>query len=238
MFTLFFRGALLYVVMIITMRALGKRQLGEFEPYELAMTILLADLISSPMQSVSTPLLHGLLPVAAMFVVHGAITLASLRWDRFRALISGKPALVINRGEIDQKQLDRLCLSLSDLLEGLRGAGFLDPAEVGTAIVEANGSISAFPTGPGRPPRAAELGLDPGYEGLPLALVAEGRVQADNLAMAGLDEAWLEGVLKPRGLTAKGVYLASLDTRGRMTLQPVGGGLMRFQALEPGEVKW
>ena len=72
MFTLFFRGALLYIFMIVTMRALGKRQLGELEPYELAMTILLADLISSPMESVSTPLLHGLLPVAAMFVVHGS----------------------------------------------------------------------------------------------------------------------------------------------------------------------
>ena len=144
MFTLFFRGALLYIVMIVTMRALGKRQLGELEPYELAMTILLADLISSPMESVSTPLLHGLLPVAAMFVVHGAITLASLKWDRFRALVSGKPALVINRGVIDRRALDRLCLSLSDLLEGLRGAGFLDPAEVGTAIVEANGAITAY----------------------------------------------------------------------------------------------
>ena len=238
MFTLFLRGALLYGVMIATMRALGKRQLGEFEPYEFAMTILVAELISAPMESVSVPLLHGLLPVAAMFVVHGAITLAAMRWDRFRALVSGKPTLVIRKGQIDQRELDRLCLSLADLLEGLRSAGYMDPAEVGTAIVEANGSISAFPPGPGRPPRAAELGLDPGYEGLPLALVAEGRVQADNLAMAGLDEAWLEGVLKPRGLTAKGVYLASLDTRGRMTLQPVGGGLMRFQALEPGEVKW
>ncbi len=238
MFTLFLRGALLYVVMIITMRALGKRQLGEFEPYELAMTILLADLISSPMGSVSTPLLHGLLPVAAMFVVHGAITLASLKWDGFRALVSGKPAVVINRGVIDQRELDRLCLSLSDLLEGLRGAGYLDPAEVGTAIVEANGSITAFPPGDGRPPRASELAIDPGYEGLPLALVTGGRVQPGNLKKTGRDRAWLEGLLAVRGLRSEGVFLASLDTQGRMTLQLRGGELMRFRALEPGEVAW
>ena len=238
MFTHFLRGALLYVVMIATMRALGKRQLGEFEPYELAMTILLADLISSPMESVSTPLLHGLLPVAAMFVVHGAITLAALRWDRFRALVSGKPALVINRGEIDQRQLDRLCLSLSDLLEGLRGAGFLDPAEVGTAIVEANGTITAFPAAQGRPPKASELNLDPGYEGLAMVLIADGRVQPNNLKQTGLDAAWLERALAGRGLAPEGVYLASLDTQGRMTLQLKGGGLMRFEALAPGEVKW
>ena len=238
MFTLFLRGALLYIVMIVTMRALGKRQLGEFEPYELAMTILLADLISSPMGSVSTPLLHGLLPVAAMFVVHGAITLASLKWDRFRALVSGKPAVVINRGEIDQRELDRLCLSLSDLLEGLRGAGYLDPAEVGTAIVEANGTISAFPPGDGRPPRASELAIDPGYEGLPLALVTGGRVQPGNLKKTGRDQSWLEGVLGGRGLAREAVFLASLDTQGRMTVQLKGGGLMRFKALEPEEVTW
>ena len=238
MFTLFFRGALLYVVMIITMRALGKRQLGEFEPYELAMTILLADLISSPMQSVSTPLLHGLLPVAAMFVVHGAITLASLRWDRFRALISGKPALVINRGEIDQKQLDRLCLSLSDLLEGLRGAGFLDPAEVGTAIVEANGTITAFPAAGERPPKASEMALEPGYEGLPMALITDGRVQPHNLKATGLGRDWLTGLLADRGLKPEAVFLASLDTQGRMTLHLAGGGVMRFKAIEPEEVRW
>ena len=237
MFTLFFRGALLYAVMIVTMRALGKRQLGEFEPYELAMTILLADLISSPMESVSIPLLHGLLPVAAMFVVHGCITLASLKWDRFRALVSGKPALVINRGVIDRRELDRLCLSLSDLLEGLRGAGFLDPAEVGTAIVEANGAITAFPTGGDRPPKAS-LAVDTGYEGLPLALITGGHVQPHNLKMTGRNRQWLEGLLTGRGLSVGQVFLASLDTRGRMTLQLAGGEVLRFQAISAEEVCW
>ena len=238
MFNLFFRGALLYVVMIVTMRALGKRQLGELEPYELAMTILLADLISSPMESVSTPLLHGLLPVAAMFVVHGIVTLASMRWDRFRALASGKPALVINRGVIDKKALDRLCLSLSDLLEGLRGAGFLDPAEVGTAIVEANGAITAFPNGDERPPKASELDIEPGYEGLPLSLITGGRVQPGNLGMTGRDLPWLEGLLSARGLAPKQVFLASLDTHGRMIVQLNGGELMRFAAMKESEVCW
>ena len=116
MFTLFFRGMILYAVMILVMRALGKRQLGQFQPYEFAMTILLADVISAPMESVSTPLLHGLLPVAAMVVVHGIITLASLRSDRVRAVVSGRPALVISKGVINQAELNRLCLSLSDLL--------------------------------------------------------------------------------------------------------------------------
>ena len=238
MFTLFIRGAVLYIAMIVTMRGLGKRQLGEFEPYELAMTILLADVISAPMESVSTPLLHGLLPVAAMFVVHGLITLAGLKWDRVRALVSGRPSVVIRRGAVDQRELDRLCLSLSDLLEGLRGAGFLDPSEVDTAIVEANGKLSAFARGDSRPPKAAELGIDPGYEGPPLALILDGHVQRDNLARTGRDAAWLRGLLAARGLGPGRVYLALLDTRGSLALQLKGGGALRFQALEPGKAVW
>ena len=238
MLTLFLRGALLYIAMIATMRGLGKRQLGEFEPYELAMTILVAELISAPMESVSTPLLHGLLPVAAMFVVHGLITLASLKWDGVRALVSGKPSLVINRGVIDQRELDRLCLNLSDLLEGLRGAGFLDPSEVGTAVVEANGRLSAFARSSRRPPAAAELSIDPGYEGLPLALIMDGRVQRCNLGQSGRDAQWLDRLLADRGLRAEAVYLATLDTQGRMTLQLKGGGLLRFQAVDAGKVVW
>lgn len=238
MFTLFFRGAILYIAMIITMRALGKRQLGEFQPYELAMTILLADVISSPMESVATPLMHGLLPVAAMFTVHGIISLASMKWDRFRAIVSGKPTVVITRGKIDQRELDRLCLSLSDLLEGLRGAGFMNPLEVGTAVVEANGSISAFADGSTRSPRNSEINIDPGYEGLPLMLVTDGKVQPGNLARSGQDEAWLRNLLSSEGYRPEDIYLAVLDTQGVLTLQLRRGDTVRIQAMDPAKVVW
>jgi len=103
--------------------------------------------------------------------------------------------VVIRRGVIDRQALDKLCLSLSDLLEGLRSAGFLDPEDVGTAIVEANGTISAFETELDRPPKASELNLNPPYEGLPLLLVMDGRIQKANLRESGRDEAWLCGLL-------------------------------------------
>ena len=238
MFTLFFRGAILYIVMILTMRGLGKRQMGEFQPYEFAMTILLADVISAPMESVSTPLLHGLLPVAAMFIVHGVISLASMKWDRVRAVVSGKPTVVISKGVINQRELNRLCLSLSDLLEGLRGAGFINPSEVGTAVVEANGTISAFSGGASRTPKTAEMGIDPGYEGLPLMLIMDGKIQPNNLTQSGQTGEWLKQLLADRGLSAEHVYLAALDTQGRMTLQVKNGGILRFQAIDPGKVVW
>ena len=238
MFTLFLRAMLLYAVLILTMRALGKRQLGELQPYEFALTILLADIISEPVASVSTPLLYGLLPVAAVVVLHGIISIACLKSEKIHAIISGKPTLVINRGVINRAALDELCISLADLLEGLRSAGFLDPAEVGTAVVEANGSVSAFQTAADRPPKACELNLNPGYEGMPMFVVMDGKIQQYNLGQTRRDAAWLNGLLADHGLSADAVYLASLDTQGRMTVQLMDGCTLRFQALQPEEVLW
>ena len=238
MFTLFIRGAVLYLAMILVMRGLGKRQLGEFQPFELAMTILLADVISAPMESVSVPLLNGLLPVAAMFVVHSAISVLSVKFDAVRAFVSGRPQVVIRRGVIDRAALDKLCLSLSDLLEGLRTAGFLDPTKVGTAIVEANGGISAFADAEHRSPGTAELGIATGYEGMPLMLILDGRVQPANLARSGRDEAWLTQLLRDRGLRSDQVYLGMLDTAGRLVLQLRQGGTLRLNALSPEKVGW
>ena len=238
MLTLFLRSALLYSVMILTMRVLGKRQLGQFQPYEFALTILLADIISGPIGSVSTPLVHGLLPVAAVIVVHGILSIACLKSDRIRAVVSGKPTLVINRGVIDRRELHRLCLSLSDLLEGLRGAGYLDPSGVATAVVEANGSISAFEGGQDRAPKVSELSIASGYEGIPMILIMDGRIQYHNLHQTGRDENWLRALLGGRGVAPEAVYLASLDTQGRMMLQLTDETVMRFAAMTPQEVIW
>ena len=238
MFTMFLRTVILYAALILAMRALGKRQMGELQPYEFSLTLLLAEIIADPIGSVSTPLLHGLIPVAAAIVVQGVISIACLKSDRLRSIISGRPTVVVNRGVIQRKALNDLCLSPSDLLEGLRSAGFLDPAEVGTAIVEANGSITAFASAGERPVKASEMNLDPGYEGMPLLLVMDGRIQKRNLQTSGRDGAWLRGVLDRRGLAPEAVYLASLDTRGGLLLQLKDGSVQKFDALRPGEVSW
>ena len=189
------------------------------------------------MESVATPLLHGLLPVAAMFVVHGLISLACMKWDKFRAVVSGKPTVVIDRGVINRAELDRLCLSLSDLLEGLRGAGFLNPSEVGTAVVEANGSISAFANGASRSAKTSELNIDPGYEGMPLMLIMDGKIQKNNLARSGRDEVWLKNLLGREGLKPSSVYLAALDTQGTLLVQ-AHNKITRIPALNAAKVVW
>ena len=238
MLTLFLRAFVLYIVMLITLRGMGKHQLGQYQPYEFAMAMLIADLVSTPMSDVSTPLLHGVLPVAALFVTHGVITLLCMRSDRMRSIISGKPCVVVTNGVINRRELTRLCLSLSDLLEGLRAAGILDPKDLGTAIIEANGTISAFPESQSRPPTAAEMRVDTPREGLPLMLVLDGRIQTNNLTTSGQSEKWLMELLGHYNLKAQDVLLASLDTQGGLRVQDMNGALLTMQALRPEEVCW
>ena len=201
-------------MLILTMRMLGKRQLGEFEPYELALTILLADIISVPIGSVSTPLFYGLIPTAALFCVHSALTFMCMKSDCLRRIISGKPVVVVKGGKVDMKALNRLCLSLSDLIEALRSAGCGDVTDVGAAIIEANGRVSAF------------AGAD---VCLPETIVTEGHVQPANLRATGHDEAWLRAQLTGRRIALDSVDLANLSDAGEMRLQLRDGTMLAFR---------
>lgn len=238
MLTIFFRAVILYTVTLITLRAMGKHQLGQFQPYEFALAIMIADLMATPMADISTPLLHGVLPVAALFVVHCLLTFLCLRSDRLRAIISGKPSVVVSKGVIDREELTRLCLSLSDLLEGMRESGILDPARMGTAVVEADGRVSAFPPSGERPLAPGDISIQTPYEGMPLMLVMDGRVQHNNLKKSGKDESWLGELLSLYNLDAKRVLLMSLDTEGHAHLQDMRGATLSFEAMKPQEVSW
>lgn len=238
MLTILIRAVLLYLLLVLTMRAMGKRQLGQFQPYEFVMAMLIANLIATPMSDVSTPLLHGVLPVAALYAAHAVITLTCMRSDKIRAVLSGKPSLVISKGVIQQDELKRLCLTLSDLMEGLRMAGYLDPGEVCTAVMEANGTITAFPHSDKRAVYTSESGVDPGYEGMPMVLIMDGRLQPHNLKSAQLEEKWLLDALAAREKKIEDIFLCVVDTQGRMTIQDRSGNVAQFEAMKADEVKW
>lgn len=238
MFTILIRAFILYILMILAIRGMGKRQMGQFQPYEFAMALLVANLLATPMSDVSTPLLHGVVPIGALLVVHGTIALICMKSDKARAFISGKPSVIMSKGVIDQAELNRLCLTLSDLLEGIREAGILDPADVECAVMEANGVITAFPRSSRRPATTVESGVDAGYEGIPMALIMDGRVQPHNLQSAHLNENWLKAALKRESCHVKDVYLATLNTQGLMTVQKRDGTVSQIQALGADKVAW
>jgi len=229
---------ILYSFLVLAMRAMGKRQLGQFQPYEFVMVMLISNLIAGPMSDVATPLLFGLLPLAALYVTHALIKVLSVKSDRFRAVVSGRPSLIISKGILQQDELKRLALSLSDVMEGLRMVGILDPAEAGTAVLEANGIITAFPRSSARPPKNSEMSLDAGYEGMPMALVMDGRVQTRNLESAMLTREWLNREIAAQNQTLNNIFLMVLDTQGRLTIQDRSGNIHQYQAVPAGEVKW
>lgn len=238
MFTLFIRAFILYILMILAIRGMGKRQMGQFQPYEFAMALLIANLLATPMSDVSTPLLHGIIPIAPLLVVHGLIALICMKSDKARAFISGKPSVIMSKGVADMKELNRLCLTLSDLLEGIREAGILDPADVECAVMEANGVITAFPHSARRAPTTDELGIDAGYEGVPMALIMDGRIQKHNLQNTRLSVKWLKSKLITQHLTPDDVFLATLNTKGELTLQTRKGELLTLQAVDARKIAW
>ena len=223
MITIFIRAILLYVLMIFAIRLMGKRQLGQFEPYELAMALLIADILATPMSDVSTPLFHGILPVAAMIGIHALITILSLKSDKARALISGKPSLIISNGVIDFEELSRLSLSISDLLEGIREFGILNPWDVECAIMEANGTITAFEKSNRRAPTADELNVAVKKEAFPIALIMDGKIQKKNIILSGLKEETILDALKDNGLSVKNILLLTADHDNTLFLQTKEG---------------
>lgn len=221
--TTFFRAIILYSIMVIAMRALGKRQLGQFQPYEFAVTIIIADLIASPIGDESTPLLQGVLPVAALFIMHALISWITFKSDKLRSIISGRPAIIVRDGIIDRAEMQRLCLTLSDLMEALRQQGILDPASVSTAIFEANGCISAFPDGTERPPTAQEMSIETQPDHPPIVLIMDGRIQSGNLKENQLTEQWLNEQLRKAALGPEAVYLAAINDDSMLRIQTTDG---------------
>lgn len=235
-----FRSLLLVSFAVLAMRLMGKRQIGQLQPFELVIAIMIADLASTPMESLDTPLWRGVLPLFVTVALHQLLTLLSLKSQKLRAFFSGRPTVVIHQGQIDYKALEKLCFNLNDLLEELRAGGILTPTEVGTAIMETSGKLSVFPKSQNRAVSPADLDIQTGYEGIPLTLVMDGKLEKANLPLCGKDEQWLEKQLKQLGFQRmQDVLLCYLDTDGKMTAHPYSDQPPSVtDALKPDEVVW
>ena len=240
MLTVFVRAVILFLTSVLAMRMMGKRQVGQLQPFELVVAIMIAELAATPMGSVGVPLLYGLLPMAALIICHGVLSFVGMKSERFRAWLCGRPTVLIRNGVICEKQLRKSSFTLNDLMEELRMGGMLDPAEVGTAVLETSGAVSVFPKAQCRPVSPQDLGLKVSPQGLPLPLVMDGKVERKNLPLCGKDEGWLFSQLKKLGYSdVRKVLLCYLDTDGQMTVHGFGEKPpARGSALKPEEVSW
>lgn len=240
MIAILIRSVLLVCFAILAMRLMGKRQIGQLQPFELVIAIMIADLASTPMASLDIPLWHGVVPLFITVALHQLFTLLSLKSQWLRAFFSGRPTVVIRDGRIDYLALEKLCFNLNDLLEELRAGGILTPTEVGTAIMETSGKLSVFPKSQHRPATPQDLDLPTGYEGIPLTLVMDGKLSKSNLPLCGRDEAWVLKHLKRLGFAqVKDVLLCYVDTDGQMTAHGYHGAPpVRAQVMAQDEVMW
>ena len=216
-----FNSVVIYAALILFMRAMGKRQLGELEPAELVVTILISEVCATPIGSPDKPLYYGLAPAAVLFALELGLSTLMARSVRFRSLLSGKPALLIVHGRIDQAQMRRNRFTPDELAQALRNQGALDMNEVEYAILETDGKLNVILSPGSRPATAAQMGLDARDTGYPIIVVNEGRVLAENLKILGKDEKWLEKTLRSQKLASpRDVYMMTVDMAGGVFLSP------------------
>ena len=216
MITAFFRTAILYLLLIVGIRLTGKRQIGELEPIELVLTMLLSDLASVPMQDFGIPLVNGVIPIVTLLSMSMLLSCFSLHSVRFRALICGKPAIIIQDGKLQQAAMRHNRLTLDELFEELRSQGVTDIKDVKYAILETGGQLSVLLHTAAQPATPRQLGLyceDDVF--LPTVIISDGHLLTDNLLRSGHDHIWLQAQLaKKGGRSPSQVFLLTADERG------------------------
>lgn len=207
----YLRTILLYLVLIAVIRLMGKRQIGEMEPSEFVVTMLVANLAAIPMQDGGIPLFSGLVPILTVLGAELVLSALSLRSLRVRKLLCGKPVILLQNGQILQDNLRSTRITLDELTGLLRRKNVLDPRTVQYAILETNGDLSVFPYPQYLPASAKDAGVTAAPQSLPVTLVSDGRVLRENLPVAGRDMAWIEKTLAEKGARIADTWLLMVD---------------------------
>ena len=224
MFVVLIRTMVLYLFIVFGIRLLGKRQVGELEPAELTLALIIADLASVPMQDNGIPLLAGLIPIVVLLCIATILSVLSARFIRFRSLLCGRPSLVIQNGVVLEKELRKNRLTVDELMEELRMQGCPDFRDVKFAVLETNGMLSVIPYKAQSPVTPAQLGMEPEEPGLSVILISDGRVLGNNLKTRGYEESWLLKQLNSYGLKSpRQAFLMTVDENGQTYCIPKEG---------------
>ena len=212
----YIRTIILYLILIAVIRIMGKRQVGQMEPAEFVVTMLVANLASIPMQDAAIPLYSGLLPILVVLGMELTLSGLILRSVLIRRFFCGKPVILIDNGKILMENLRKTRVTLDELTGHLRSKDVLNVQSVQFAILETDGSLSVFPYPQNRPSTAKEAGIRAEKQYLPITIVEDGYVSHENLHKAGKDVSWLEKILRQHQATRQDTLLLTVDSAGHV----------------------
>ncbi|WP_186564642.1 DUF421 domain-containing protein [Lawsonibacter celer] len=213
----FVRTIILYLFIIAGIRLMGKRQVGELEPSELVLALLIADLAAVPMQDFGIPLLTGIIPIFTLLCITMILSVLTMKSVKFRAIVCGRPSIIVENGKLCQQEMKKNRFTVDELMEELRMKGITDISTIKYAILETNGQISVLPYTNQLPVTAEQMNVTPEDVGLPLVIINDGRVLEHNLRTRGFDRNWLEKQLAQRKIRhSKDVFLLTVDEQNRV----------------------
>ncbi len=215
------RSVVIYIITFAVIRLMGKRQVGEMQPFEFVITLIIADLACVPMAELAVPLVHGIVPILALFLMHFFICFLSRKSMWFRYTITGRPAIVISPRGIDYKELRKLNMTIDDLMEAIRGCDYFCIEEIAYAIIETNGKLCVIPKANAQPLTQGDVGLKSEPSTLPMNIIMDGKKMNENIQLAELDDKFLQKYYKKVGVAShKQILLFTIDNNGKVFIQP------------------
>ena len=219
----FIRVVIIYIIVLFAMRLMGKREIGQLQPFELAIAIMIADLAAVPMADLGLPITSGIIPIFALLVMHLLISYINMKSIFARQVICGKPKILIFRGKIDEKAWKKEGVTINELQERLRGENIFNIADVEYAILETSGQISVVQKPDKRTTIPADFNILPKYEGIPYDLVIDGKIMTDNLKAIGKDYNWLKKQVEKFGINPEQALIVTYNGSEQMFCQKKGG---------------
>lgn len=219
MLATFFRSIIIYIIVLIVMRLMGKREIGQMQPFELAISIMIADLASIPMTDIGIPISNGIIPIMGLLVMHLVISVLNMKSGTLRGLICGKPTILIYRGKIDEEKLRAERLTLNELEEKLRSNNVMNLEDVEYAILETSGDISVIQKPNKRTTTPEDFDIMPEYEGISYDLVIDGKVMQENLNKLDKSYEWLKKQTEKFQMMPEEALIVTVNGKGDIFCQ-------------------
>ena len=194
------RTLILYIVIMVAMRIMGKRQVGDMQPSDLVVSLLISEIAAMPIDNIDRPIIIGIIAVFLLVFLETALACISLKSGKLRRVVNGAPVIIINRGKVNRASLKRLRITTDELLETLRSQGFFDISTVQYAIIEPNGQLSV---------------LEKSGGSLAVPVICDGKMQTHFMESAGISKHEVNSALKKRGISAEDVFIMTLDGDGK-----------------------